>query len=246
MTIWVYTGGRPSNGAKTLSDLKGFKRCLQGKGLKRADILINWGNSKAFDIPVPCDIVLNRPQFVCRATNKLEAFAVMAGQVPTVDFAIERDKAQEWADNGGTVVVRKILNGHSGAGIEIVEPGGDVPDAPLYTKYIFKVREYRVHVCKGVVIDVQQKIRDPAREPDNWKVRSHHNGFIFARNNVGDNDRRDEAAIGAIKTLGLDFGAVDIVEDKLGRSYVLEVNTAPGLEGKTIQSYGDTFSAYQG
>jgi glutathione synthase/RimK-type ligase-like ATP-grasp enzyme len=46
--------------------------------------------------------------------------------------------------------------------------------------------------------------------------------------------------------LGLDFGAVDIIQDDGGNFYVLEVNTAPGLEGQTIKSYAEGFNAYQG
>ncbi|OYV41136.1 MAG: hypothetical protein B7Z80_02670 [Rhodospirillales bacterium 20-64-7] len=123
-----------------------------------------------------------------------------------------------------------------------MEPGADIQPALLYTKYIFKVREFRVHVVNGAVIDTQQKIRDPEKEPLSWKVRSHENGFIFARNGIVPSDTRDNLACSACTALGLDFGAVDIVEDKKGNFYVLEINTAPGLEGQTIKSYGDAFA----
>jgi D-alanine-D-alanine ligase-like ATP-grasp enzyme len=36
----------------------------------------------------------------------------------------------------------------------------------------------------------------------------------------------------------LDFGAVDVIwNEKQQRAYVLEVNTAPGLEGQTVDDY---------
>ena len=47
------------------------------------------------------------------------------------------------------------------------------------------------------------------------------------------------AAIKAVEALDLDFGAVDIIETRQGEIFVLEVNTAPGLEGKTVESYGN-------
>jgi D-alanine-D-alanine ligase-like ATP-grasp enzyme len=40
----------------------------------------------------------------------------------------------------------------------------------------------------------------------------------------------------------LDFGAIDIIyNESRDQAYVLEVNTAPGLTGQTIQSYADAF-----
>ena len=44
-----------------------------------------------------------------------------------------------------------------------------------------------------------------------------------------------------IKALKLDFGAVDIIRAKNGKLYVLEVNTAPGLEERKLQIYADYF-----
>jgi glutathione synthase/RimK-type ligase-like ATP-grasp enzyme len=37
---------------------------------------------------------------------------------------------------------------------------------------------------------------------------------------------------------GLDFGAVDVIwNERQQRAYVLEINSAPGLEGTTIDDY---------
>jgi D-alanine-D-alanine ligase-like ATP-grasp enzyme len=45
-------------------------------------------------------------------------------------------------------------------------------------------------------------------------------------------------ACDAIINLGLDFGAVDIIyNEKNNRWVVLEVNTAPGLSGETLNRY---------
>ena len=52
----------------------------------------------------------------------------------------------EVADNWEkTYLARYILNGHSGAGIRIIEPGEIYPPAPLYVMYKKKKHEYRVH-----------------------------------------------------------------------------------------------------
>lgn len=237
MTIWIATNGRPSNGAKALASLAGFKRLRTGKGVKAGDIVVNWGSSQPYQVfNTP---LLNAPNNVGLASNKIQAFKTMSDDdVSTVAWTTDKLVARLWQKEGGnTIVARQKLTGHSGEGIIIVEPGEEVPDAPLYTKYIFKEKEYRVHVCNGVAIDTQRKIKDPDREVVTWKVRSHANGFIFARNNIDHDPARDELAVAACNALGLDFGAVDIIQDKKGNYYVLEVNTAPGLEGQTVERY---------
>ncbi len=244
MTIWVYSGDRPSNGAKELSKLPGFKRCRTGKFIKPIDIVINWGCSTA-DLGHVADQVLNVPLQVSRATNKLTAFALMkVGNVQTVEWCKpdDHETLAEWQAKESVIIGRQKLTGHSGDGIIIIDKGEALQPALLYTRYIFKEREYRVHVVDGKVIDTQKKIRDPDRVPTSWKVRSHENGFIFARNGIEHSDNRDGLAVAAVHALGLDFGAVDIIEDKHGKFYVLEVNTAPGLEGQTIINYGEAFS----
>jgi D-alanine-D-alanine ligase-like ATP-grasp enzyme len=50
-------------------------------------------------------------------------------------------------------------------------------------------------------------------------------------------------AIKAVNCLGLYFGAADVIwNDKEQRAYVLEVNTAPGLEGTTLENYANAFT----
>jgi D-alanine-D-alanine ligase-like ATP-grasp enzyme len=42
--------------------------------------------------------------------------------------------------------------------------------------------------------------------------------------------------------LGLDFGAADVLFNaRRNQAYVLEVNTAPGLEGQTVNDYAEAF-----
>lgn len=234
--IWIYTGGRASNSAKELSQGKDFRRYVMGTSFNPFDILVNWGTTKP--LPAKAQQVLNSSQSVTIAGNKLFAFTAFAGEdVETVPWTANKAVAKEWQDRGNTIVVRNVLTGHSGNGIVIVEEGQELPDAPLYTKYIFKVREYRVHATQTGVIHTQRKVLPPGVKPVTWKVRSHANGFIFQITNIHPDEARDKLAMASIKALGLDFGAVDIIEDKKGKLYVLEVNTAPGLEGQTIEAY---------
>lgn len=239
MTLWVYSG-RPSEGAYLLSKQPGFKRMTKGAGFVKGDTIIAWGNVKA---PVHAPIILNG-KGTHNAVDKRMCFQILAGQtVQTVPWTANQAVAKEWLAEGSTVVARKTLTGHEGSGIVIIEKGGQLIDAPLYTKYIFKTAEYRVHATSTEAFATHRKVRDPARTPTDWKVRSWKNGFIFQRNNIKPNAVRDALAVSAVAALGLDFGAVDIVEDKHGNFYVLEVNTAPGIEGTTVPVYAQALTA---
>lgn len=241
MTTWIYTGGRASSSAQAICQEAGFKRLRTGKFVKPDDVIVNWGTSQI--APAACKKMFNEPQAVARAANKFQTFSSLAGaEINTVDWTANKAVALEWQAEGATIVVRTVLTGHSGAGIIIVEKNEDLVDAPLYTKYLFKVKEYRVHATQHKVIDTQQKVRDKGVEVKSWKVRSHANGFIFQRKNIEPSLKRDLLAVKAVQALGLDFGAVDIVEDKKGDFYILEVNTAPGLEGQTITNYVETLT----
>lgn len=137
-----------------------------------------------------------------------------------------------------------MINGHSGAGIVIASSPEEIVDAPLYVEYIPKKEEYRVHVFKGQVIHSSRKARkkDVPDEEVNWKVRNHKNGFIFQHENFELPEECVVKAKEAVALCGLDFGAVDIIwNDKQQKAYVLEINTAPGLEGKTLEAYANAF-----
>jgi glutathione synthase/RimK-type ligase-like ATP-grasp enzyme len=181
---------------------------------------------------------LNLGGNVAAAANKLEAFKRLAqAGVSTPRFSSNRESV-DWT---GLTVVRHKLSGHSGEGIELRD-SGDLPSAPLYVQYVPKKAEYRVHVVGKRVVLVQRKARNPQCDNPNWKVRNHDNGFIFVRNDVTPPRGTEEQAIRAVEALGLDFGAVDIIfNEKSNSVYVLEVNTAPGLEGQTIEDYANGF-----
>ena len=257
MTIWVATNDRPSNGAKLLAQQPGFKRCYKGGKIKFDDVLLNWGSSSEIHTAKDCGRVLNYVLPVSMAANKLTFFEYLYGPespnpyngvfVKTVEWAKDKNVAYDWWQKDKcTIVCRMKLTGHSGDGIIIVNKDEDeLPDAPLYTKYIFKTKEFRVHVVGDKVIDTQRKIKDPNQDVKDWKVRSHANGFIYARNGIEPCADRDSLAVAAVGALGLHFGAVDIIQDKTGAYYVLEINTAPGLEGQTVERYAQAFRNWE-
>ena len=215
--------------------------------------VINWGNSETFRELNECNL-LNTPERVKFASNKLNFFNAVHENVSVPDFTVDRAEAYKWIEDGKIVCVREKLTGHSGEGLVLLqgeEEWGEYNhgDAKLYVKYIPKRDEFRVHVFKGEVFDVQRKGMDPNVPKDliNFQIRNAQNGFIFVRNEDQSNYPKQiyEEAIKSIEAVGLDFGAVDIIWNEYRKTaYVLEVNTAPGLTGTTLTNYINKFSSH--
>lgn len=250
--IYPYKPG--SNSARELARELEVRRMSHRNSTFRGNpnkLVINWGASRLPEEALKCQVI-NHPDAVLSASDKLQFFENADCRKPwyTTDW---REALEHGQHNDKTIVVRTVLNGHSGEGIILWELGQYMPeDAPLYTEYVPKKHEYRVHVFQGRVIDVQRKARrlDVADEDVNWKVRNNANGFVFARN--GDalgtvpDDVLHQATL-AVTSLNLDFGAADVIfNERQSLAYVLEVNTAPGLEGTTLTNYGEAFRSLRG
>lgn len=232
-----------SKSAKILARGIGALRVHPNKRYRQRnnDMVINWGSSE--NPSWRRGKIYNKPESVSIACNKLRAFEEMnfAG-VNTVPFTSDREEAMEW----NKVVVRHLLTSHSGGGIEICDPEEDgLPYAPLYTKFIPKRHEYRVHVWGDGVLDVQEKRfrRDFDPEDRDIRVRNHQNGWVFCREDVNPPDEVLQQSIKAVKALDLDFGAVDIIVGRDREVYVVEVNTACGLEGTTLEKYKEKINS---
>jgi len=206
--------------------------------LKRSRVLINWGSSSAFR-NIPNCRIYNDPDNVRLASNKLLTFSQWRRfEVSCPEWTTDYDTALEWLDSGHTVFARTLTRAHSGLGIVIARSPEELVDAPLYTKYIKKKKEFRVHVFRNQVIDLQEKRRSTNSPASDFLIRNHANGFVFCRDDIIEPTDLRATALSAVAALGLDFGAVDIIYNAhYDKCYALEVNTAPGLEGTTLESY---------
>ena len=158
-------------------------------------------------------------------------------------FTVSKAEAQQWLTNGKRVFARTILNGHSGAGIVNVKgKDGILPEAPLYVEYVQKNAEFRAHVMKDKVFFIQQKKKRADAEVTDKFIRSHKNGYVFCQNDIVVPKALEDLAIAAVKAVKLDFGAVDIILGKDNQLYVLEVNTAPGLDNSSAEKYANAFA----
>lgn len=236
-----------SNSAKLLKQETGIKFLRRNASRKLPSNLtvINWGCSEYPNRELNSTVFLNKPESVYKASNKLSTLISLRDSGIVPDFTENASEARIMAQRG-IVVARTLLRANSGRGIQIIPKGSeDIPEAPLYVKYIKKKKEFRVHVFKGEILFVQEKRRknDIPDSEVNWQIRNHSNGFIFAHNDVEIGDEGLNNAIIACNTLGLDFGAVDVIwNERENKYYVLEVNTAPGITGETLRIYSENFT----
>lgn len=183
------------------------------------------------------------------AKNKLHTFnKLKETTVPIPEYTTSKAVAEEWIREGIVVVARQVLNGSEGRGIVVCKTL-PLADAPLYVKLITKDKEFRVHACNGVAIDVQEKRRrNGARNPDGTRpdglIRNIDNNWVFCRNGIVEPPGLRELGAKAVQEIGLLFGAVDIIHNtRTGSLHVLEVNTAPGLCDSTAVKYAQALLA---
>jgi glutathione synthase/RimK-type ligase-like ATP-grasp enzyme len=75
-------------------------------------------------------------------------------------------------------------------------------------------------------------------------VRSNHRGWKFSSVAIDNlSAALKNAAIKAVKAVGLDFAAVDCALDESNHPWVIEANSGPGLQGTTLEKYLAAFTA---
>lgn len=216
------------------------------------DIIFNWGCSSSRHLNTPGIHWVNHPDKVAAKTSKLYQYRKFAQHgVPSLVFTTDPNEVvRRQAENGRDWYARIRDNSFGGRGIVLIPAGsgGDIPPAAVYTERFRAKLEYRIHVFDGRVIDVTQKRRRHGAQPN--AVRSWGNGYVFCRDNMTPPPQEAlDASIAAVKALGLDFGGVDIlvkeqVKEGQQRVAVLEVNSAPGIEGTTLDKYAEAITQY--
>jgi glutathione synthase/RimK-type ligase-like ATP-grasp enzyme len=212
--------------------------------------IINWGSTTIDPYTLRVAKVLNHPELVNRASNKKNFFelAKAAGENgPNVpEFTFSKEQARQWLteEKPKKLFARTVLAGHSGEGIvkvNTVEDLEPLAEGTMLVVYVPKKREFRFHVDRKVgVFCIQEKLKKkevPNEEVD-YQIRNHANGFIFAKQDIDVPEGCKEQAVKALAVTGLDFGAVDVIyNERQEKAYALELNTAPGLEGSTVEDY---------
>jgi hypothetical protein len=110
-----------------------------------------------------------------------------------------------------------------------------------FIKWLPSIAEYRYHVAFGKILLCTKKVLDKEKADGVYLVRNHQEG-IWKQVTCKETPRFSKACLAAIEAHELDFGAVDFLNVD-GEAYILEVNTAPGLEVENrLDLYSKAFS----
>jgi hypothetical protein len=105
-----------------------------------------------------------------------------------------------------------------------------------FTKYIPRATEFRVWIYRRRHLGTYEKV---LKYPGRFKGVgcNYDNGFAFSLVQEAAIPRAAvDIAARTVDSLGLDFGAVVVLKGKDGKFYVLECNSAPGVEGEGRQA----------
>ena len=244
MAIKVFPYKAGSRSAKALAEAVGgrvLKRAGSKYRFREGDLVINWGGR---DCPFNGRGVANQPNAIEPAANKLTCFNTM--KEAGVSIPRYWTNKNDIPDDAFPIMCRTKLQAHSGEGIVVAERRDQLVNAPLYTQYMKKKHEFRVHALRAPgketkSIIVQRKAKKNGVEDANFMVRNLANGFIYL---ISDNTPAcvEEQAKKALESTDLAFGAVDVIyNERENKAYVLEINTAPGLEERTAEAYARAF-----
>ena len=248
MRIRILSYKKGSQGAKNIALVLGAKRLRAEGSIFRAtseDILVNWGVTVPI-INMPhisgARKILNKPESITGWCNKINFFKNMkeVDQNIIPPFTTDYEEAANWIKDKHIVFCRTILSGSGGRGIVVAHSEEELVNASLYVMYIRKKHEYRAHFFGREVTDYQQKLKRKEIEQTNWEIRNLEGGFIYGREGVSPPPAVREVAEMVTRSTSLDFGAIDIIYNTYrNRAYALEINSAPGLEGHTLEVYRD-------
>ncbi len=214
----------------------------------REDFIIRWGSTKR--IPIKPSRVINKLTNVALTADKLQSLAVLSNAgitTPEIITAAKADELRGYLGREKFPVLGRRIHHTQGRDIVLCLQAIDVRrvlnrgESDYFSVYIPTKREFRIHIFQGKNIRTNQKL---LRDGNIWVpfVRNFENGYVFGLPKKPLAPEQEQLAQKAVATLGLDFGAVDLIVSDENKSYILEVNTGPALQGENgLEAYTAEF-----
>jgi len=181
--------------------------------------------------------VMNSPRAIERTVDKFYTTALLehAGlDVPDTIVCERADDALAAAGRFGDVVFKPLFGSMGRGMVRVSDPDTAFRVARAFEELraVFYVqraidhggRDIRVFVVGGRVLGAVERIAPPG----DWRTNVARGGTACAIDLPGE---WSELAIRAAAAVGTDYAGVDLLPDRDGRTYVLEVNGIPGWQG---------------
>jgi hypothetical protein len=200
---------------------------LRSKNINFDVPTINWGISG--------DGILPSLNTVCNMFNKQEALMrfINAGVRAPKPFELDGFETDD-VELPYPILARKVSHRRGNDIVKVNEfiDIADVLDShDFFVPYIPKVAEYRTWVFRDAVVAVYEK-RYQGKGKYDGVIWNHQDGLFKFVSLKEENWPKGimGPSIMAVKSLHLDFGACDVMKDKDGQLWMLEVNTAPHID----------------
>ena len=218
------------------------------------DFLICWGMSNGdishLNLGSQNVCILNHPKNSQNAVNKLESLKLLhKNDVNVAPFQSLQSIKENGMKLSFPLIGRKLVH-QGGWGLfyckkyieRAVRKGCE-----YFSQFIPSDTEYRVHIFLNKVVRISEKVPSDEEPLTNNKIRNHRFGWRFAWRPFHSEDYPIEIikeSFKAIRALKLDFGAVDVLWGKNNKPYILEVNTAPALDGSGLNLYAEKIQSF--
>ncbi len=209
-------------------------------------VVIRWGSTRYPELDEGAKAVLNSTEAINGNLHKDKAHAkFLEVGVSAPLFWTTWEEAKTKAKELGCDILRRRKHHIQGKDILRLSPTDNLPRAKrsgYYVQFVEKDREFRLHIFQDKCIGLAEK--KPAENPNPviWNFENGWELVYYAK------EEREEAvsnyremvaeSVKAVKALGLDFGAVDLIMCN-EKPYILEANTAPKLA--EVKRYSKNF-----
>lgn len=229
------------NSGKTLPDKNKYK------------FIICWGTSELKEkINLKNFKFINNYYVIQNNRNKFKSLEIMDKKgvmIPRfykIDVVLEKIRKKEISF---PLIARK--NRHQGgSGLIMCLCASDIKRAiknkyDYFVEYIPNDVELRVHIFGEKVIRISKKERN--YDGERW-IKNRERGWYFKDISIDTVKEWDKTIIqeckNAVQSMHMQFGAVDVIYSDFNIPYVIEINSAPALNGKGLEIYSNEIKEY--
>lgn len=199
---------------------------------------IRWGTSHTINSGI--EINLNPANLVRVCSNKLEFGRKM------VELEIPAFELRTGTPQTFPVVLRKVLNGYGGDGIEVCTDlvSWNGRTGVHYSQFRRLKPELGVHIFNGRILKIFKKMRDEGLPEEEYPIRNMRRGYHFSLAELSNYPKLIPFVRNFCEKFPIVFGRMDVGWDVENKTYrVIEFNTAPGLcsNSYTLYAYANAF-----